>query len=62
MFCAVDVKLMDVNLHTKKKNTEALLDAGKEGGLYYSELWEFVQVCSTKCKQNNNKGINSGFF
>jgi hypothetical protein len=38
VFCAVDVNLMDVNLHTKKKNTEALLDAGKGGGLYNSKL------------------------
>jgi len=38
VFCAVDVQLMDVNLHTKQKNTETLLDAGKGGGLCYSKL------------------------
>jgi hypothetical protein len=38
VFCAAVVNLMDVNLHTKKKTTEALLDADKEGGLYYSKI------------------------
>jgi hypothetical protein len=63
MVCTDDINLLQDNVNTTKKNTEALIDATKEVGLELNaENKIYVNVMSPECEENHNVKTADRYF